>query len=144
MASEKLIICGTVPKLKHTALREIYFQLSNTSFIFMYNSWNKCCCHEFQGCRLKPLSGERNYCFICQVRTTYNINKFYKLKRITEILNTYCQMKEDLQLCIDFGCDNFWLYDYKTSGKRKFGETYGRCLKNFIKNDYYDVCYYNL
>ena len=35
-------------------------------------------------------------------------------------------MKEDLQLCIDFGCDNFWLYDYKTNRKRKFGETYGQ------------------
>ena len=90
------------------------------------------------------LSGERNYCFICRVRTIYNIDKIYKLKRITEIFNTYHQMKEDLQLCINFGCDNFELYDYKTNGKRKFGETYGRCLKNFISNGYYDVCYYNL
>ena len=148
MASEKFIICRTAPKLKHTALREIYSQLLNTLLIFTYNSWNKCCCHEFQGCRLKPLhrrlSGERNYCFICRVRTTYNIDKIYKLKRITEKFNTYRQMKEDLQLCIDFGCNNFWLYDYKTNGKRKFGETYGRCLKNFINSGYYDVCYYNL
>ena len=53
-------------------------------------------------------------------------------------------MKEDLQLCIDFGCDNFWLHDYKTNGKRKFAETNGRCLKKFINNGYYDVCYYNL
>ena len=53
-------------------------------------------------------------------------------------------MKEDLQLCIDFGCNNFWLYDYKTNGKRKFGVTYGRCLKNFINRGYYDVCYYSL
>ena len=148
MASEKFIIYRTAPKLIHTALREIYFQLLITSLIFTCNSWNKCCCHEFQGCRLKPLhqrlSGKGNYCFICRVRTTYNIDKIYKLKRITEIFNTYRQMKEDLQLCIDFGCDNFWLYDYKTNGKRKFGETYGGCLKNFINNGYYDVCYYNL
>ena len=148
MASEKFMICRTAPKLKHTALRENYFQLLNTSLIFMYNSWNKCCCHEFQGCQLKPLhqrlSGERNYCFICRVRTSYNIAEIYKLKRITEIFNTYCQMKEDLQLCIDFGCDNFWLYDYKTNGKRKSGQTYVWCLKNFINNGYYDVCYYNL
>ena len=53
-------------------------------------------------------------------------------------------MKKELQLCIDFGSNNFWLHDYKTNGKRKFGETYGRCLKNFINNGYYDVCYYNL
>ena len=148
MASEKFIICRTAPKLKHTALREIYFQLLNTSLISTYNSWNKCCYHEFQGCQLKPLqrrlSGKRNYCFTCQVRTTYNIDKIYKLKRITEIFNIYCQMKEDLQLCIHFGCNNFWLYDYKANGKRKFGETYGRCLKKIINNGYYDVCYYNL
>ena len=93
MASEKFMICRTAPKLKHTALREIYFQLLNTSLIFTYNSWNKCCYHEFQGCQLKPLqrrlSGKRNYCFTCQVRATYNIDKIYKLKRITEIFNTY-------------------------------------------------------
>ena len=148
MDSEKFILCRTAPKLRNTALWELYFQLLNTSLIFTYNSWNKCCCHEFQGCRLKPihwrLKGERNCCFICPVRTNYNIGKIYKLKRITEIFNTYRQMKEDLQLCIDFGCDNFWLYNYKTNRKRKFGETYGRCLKNFINNGYYDICYYNL
>ena len=114
----------------------------------MYSSWNKCSCHELQGCRLKPLhprlNGERNYCFVCRVRATYNIDKIYKLKRITETFNTYRQMKEDLQLCINFGCDNFWLYHYKTNRKRKFGETYSRCLKNFINNGYYDVSYYNL
>ena len=72
------------------------------------------------------------------------IDKIYKLKRITEIFNTYHQMKEDLQLCLNFGCDNFCLYHYKRNGKRKFGETYWRYLKNFINNSYYDVCYYNL
>ena len=148
MDSEKFIICRTAPKLKHTALREIYYWLLNTSLIFTYSSWNKCSCHELQGCRLKPLhrrlNGERNYCFVCRVRATYNIDKIYKLKRITETFNTYRQMKEDLQLCINFGCDNFWLYHYKTNRKRKFGETYSRCLKNFINNGYYDVSYYNL
>ena len=148
MASEKFILCRTAPKLKHTALREIYYWLLNTSLIFTYSSWNKCSCHELQGCRLKPLhrrlNGERNYCFVCRVRATYNIDKIYKLKRITETFNTYRQMKEDLQLCINFGCDNFWLYHYKTNRKRKFGETYSRCLKNFINNGYYDVSYYNL
>ena len=90
MASEIFIICKTVPKLKHVALWEIYYQVLNTSLIFMYNCWNKCCCHEFQGCRLKPLhqrlNGLRNYCFVCRVRTTYNIDKTCKLKRIAEIL----------------------------------------------------------
>ena len=33
-------------------------------------------------------------------------------------------MKEGLQLCIDFGYNNFWLYHCKTNRKRKFGETY--------------------
>ena len=50
MASEKCIICRTAPKLKHTAVPEIYYQLLNTSLIFTYNSWNKCSCHKFQGC----------------------------------------------------------------------------------------------
>ena len=55
MASEKFIICRTAPKLKHTALREIYYLLLNTHLIFTYSSWNKCNCHQFPGCRLKPL-----------------------------------------------------------------------------------------
>ena len=87
MASEKFIIRRTASKLKHTTLREIYYQLLNTSLIVTYSSWNKCSCHEFQVCRLKPLhqrlNDERNYCFVCRVRTTYNIDKIYKLKRIT-------------------------------------------------------------
>ena len=55
MDSEKFIICRTAPKLKHTALQEIYYLLLNTSLIFTYSSWNKCNCHEFPGCRLKPM-----------------------------------------------------------------------------------------
>ena len=27
--------------------------------------------------------------------------------------------------------------------KKKFNQTYNRCLKNLINNGYYDVCYYN-
>ena len=42
-----------------------------------------------------------------------------------------------------FWMQKFWFYDYKTNGKRKFSKTYKNCLKTFINNDYYNVCYYN-
>ena len=113
-------------------------------------SWKECCCYKFHGCRLKPihrtLSGERNYCFICQVRITYHMDKTYKLDKITDVVNTYLELKADLQFCLDDGCRNFWLYDYSQKfyhGKRKFNKTYNRYLKNYIKESYYNLCYYN-
>ena len=146
MAAPLFVICRSTNRLKHMALKKIHYQLLNTCLIIIYNGWNS---YKFQGCRLKPrhrrLSGERNYCPICQIRTTYNIDKIYKLDKISDVFNTYLELKTDLQLYLNFGCENVWLYDYKKYGKRKrkFNETYNRALKNFIKNSYYNLCYYN-
>ena len=125
------------------ALYQIYDELINTSLIFTYNAYNNCCCDQFQGCRVKPLTSwldsQRNYCFVCQVKVTYNINKIYKLKRIDEIINTYLQIKEDLQLCIDFGCENFWLYRFQIK-KKKFSKIYLQYLRKFKIDGYYNIC----
>ena len=147
MVSDKSWLCRTAPKLKHTALKRIYYQLLNTSLNFMYNSWNNYSCGQFQGCWIKPLwqrldSGQ-DYCYVCRVKVAYDPDRIYKLKKITEIYNNYHEMKKDLQLCIDFGCAKFWLYHYKTTGKGKWGRTYWRYLKNYINNAYYDVCHYS-
>lgn len=127
-------------------LRQIHYQLLNTVLIITYNNLNKCFCYKSHGCRQKPkhgLSGIRNYCTLCQIRETYDINKIYKLDKITDVFNTYLELKTDLQLHLDFGYENFWLYDFKSSLKRKFNsaEKFNRALKFFIINSYYDVCY---
>ena len=92
MAVPTFIICKTPLKLKYLSLKEIYYQLINTSLIFTYNSFKYCECYKFSGCRLKPthrrLSRERNYYFICQMRIMYNIDKIYKLQKISTIINT--------------------------------------------------------
>ena len=95
------IICHTAQKVEHLALMEIYYQLINTSIILRYNSFNHCNCYKFSGCRMKPLRrrlrGERNYCYICQLKVNYNIDKIYKIARISNIYNAYVLLKDDLQ-----------------------------------------------
>ena len=72
MVSDKSWLCRTVPKLKHTALEQIYYQLLNTSLIFMYNSWNNCSCDQFQGCRIKPLwrrlDGKQHFVMLVELK----------------------------------------------------------------------------
>ena len=150
MASKIFFTSNTPNKLKHIALWEIYNQLINTCLIFSYNSTKKCCCDQFQGCWVKSLTtwlhGEKNYCYICRVKMIYNIEKNYKLKKISDIINTYEQTKEDLQLSIKFGHDNFWLYRFKTNveiKKKKFSEIYLRYLKKFTIDGYYCICVYD-
>ena len=93
------IICRTASKLKHVASTNL---LSTYKYVpyFSYASWNKCSCYKYSGCPLKPLhrklSGERNFCFVCSVRVTYNIDKIYKLQKTSDIINTYWEIKEDL------------------------------------------------
>ena len=143
MAFKKLFTTNTPNKLKHMALYQIYDELINTSLIFTYNTHNNCCFDQFQGCRVKALTSwwdsQINYCFVCCVKVTYNIDKIYKLKRIDEIINTFLQIKEDLQLCINFGCANFWLYWFQIK-KKKFSKTYSQYLKKFTIDGYRSIC----
>ena len=135
------VIFNTAQKLKDLALMEIYYQLINTSLILTYTGFNQC--YQFSGCHMKPLyrrlSGEWNYCFICQLRINYNIDKIYKIVRIPNIINTYILLREDLQQCLNQGYEKFWFYDYNTLGKRKFNTVYNKYLKGFIKRGYYKV-----
>ena len=141
-------LCRTAPKLKHLALERIYYKLLNTSYIFTYNRWRNCSCHQFQDCRLKPLwstlSGERNYCFVCRVGVTYNADKIQKLTKIADVFNNFCEIQKDIQLCVDFDpeCDEFWLYHYRiTNKRRKFNKTYWRYLHNFAEESYHWICH---
>ena len=92
-------------KLKHLALRSIYYRLLNTSCIFTYNRWKYCRCDQFQGCRLKPmystLLGERKYCYVCRVGVDYDAEKIENIIRIADVTYNFCKIKEDIQLCID-------------------------------------------
>ena len=68
---------------------------------------------------------DRNYCFACRVKITYNEEKIRSLKKIVFIHNNFLEIKKDIQLCIDFdpSCKDFWLYHYK--------QTYVTGLGNF-------------
>ena len=83
------------------ALQQIHYQLINTSLIFTYSGWNYCNCYEFSGWWLKPkyrrLIGERNNCYICQMRITYNIDEIYKIQKIGNIIKIFWELKEDTQ-----------------------------------------------
>ena len=143
----KILFTRNIPnKSEHMAIWQIYSELINTCVIFACNSLEKCCCDQFQGCRVKSLvswlDGERNYFFVCRVKVAYDINKIYKITKITQIINTYLEIKEDLQLCIDFGCKNFWLYYFQPNvgiKKKKFSKTYSQYMKKFTIDGYYKI-----
>ena len=131
-------------KLKHLALKSIYYRLLNTSCIFTYNHWKHCRCEQFQGCRLKPICGrllrEKNYCYVCPVGVTYNAERIEKLIKIVDVTYNFHEIKKDIQLCIDFDpeCNEFWMYHYKKSRRTRLGHCYWRYLKNYI--DDYMTC----
>ena len=79
--------------------------------IFTYASWRYCEFDKFSGYRRKPrqrrLAAERNYYFICKTRITFNIDRIYKVNKIQDIINNFLDLKEQLQLCIDFGHKKF-------------------------------------
>ena len=142
------VICHTANKLKHIALREIHYQLLNTCLIISSVGWRYCNCYEFSGWRQRPmhrnLSGEHNYCLLCQIRKTYNLDKIYKIRKIQEAFNLYKDLKKDLQNFLNSGFTNFWLYDYSRQfsyRKRKYDKTFA--LKNYINENYYNICYYD-
>ena len=93
-------------KLKHLALKSIYYRLLNTSCIFTHNRWKYCRCDQFRGCRLKPLWStllkERNYCYVYLVGVTSDdAERIEKLIKIADVTSNFHEIKKDIQLCID-------------------------------------------
>ena len=134
-------------KLKHLALKSIYYQLLNTSCIFTYNRWKYCSCYQFQGCWLQPmcsiLLGERNYCCVCRVGVNYDAERIESIIKIADVTYNFHEIKKCIQVCIDFDpeCNKFWMYHYQKSRKTRLRHSYWRYLKNYI--DDYKICWNN-
>ena len=129
MAALTFVICRTASKLKHLVLRVVHYQLVNTSLICMNANWNDCECDKFSGCRVKPrhrrLTAERNYYFFCRTRITFHIDRIYRINKIKNIINTFLELKEHIELCIDFGHKKFWFYGYPKMNRYP-------CVKKYI------------
>ena len=45
---------------------------------------------------------DRNYCYIYRVGVTYDEEKIKNLRKIVDVTNNFLNIKEDIQLCINF------------------------------------------
>ena len=137
-------------KLRHIALKEVHYQLVNTCLIISSVGWRYCNCWRYSGCRARPihtnLSGERNYCIMCQIKKKFNLDKIYNIAKIQDVFNTFLELKKELQVFLNNGYSNFWLYHYSQqfyhnrlgSKRRKQKNMY---LKNYMKQNYCNICY---
>ena len=99
---EKAVLLVYMPKkLKHLALKEVHYQLVNTCLIISSVGWRYCNCWRYRGCRARPihtnLSGEWNYCIMCQIKKTFNLDKIYNLTKIQGVFKLFLELKEELQ-----------------------------------------------
>ena len=140
-ANEAVLIVCMPKKLKHIALKEVHYQLMNTCLIISSVGWR------YNGCRARPthinLFGERNYCIICQIKKTFNLDKIYNLDKIHKVFNNFLRLKKELQIFLNNSYSNFWLYHYSQqyklgSKRRKHNNMY---LRNYIEQNYYNICY---
>ena len=71
--------------------------------------------------------------------------KFTNLKKITSVYNNFIELKQDIQLCIDFdpSCNNFWIYGYRRTGRTGLGNFRWEYLKNWINHCIHEICYNN-
>ena len=121
------MISRKICKLKHLALRSIYYTLLNTSCIFTYNRWRYCRCDQFQGCRLKPIHVVYLVIKIIAMFVVLGLlmtqKKIENLMKIADVTYNFCAIKKDIQLCIDFDskCDKFWMCHYTKSWRTRFG-----------------------
>ena len=128
-----------VPKLKHLLIKPIYYKLLNTSYIFNYNWWKYCRCDQFQGCRLIPRfwpnnsleKGDQNYCYICRIGVTYHSGKIENITKIADIIKNCIELKNDIQLCIDFDPSCKWMYHYRKSVGYKFSSRWRNLKDDF-------------
>ena len=145
--NEAVLIVYMPKKLKHIALKEVHYQLVNTCLIISSVGWRYCNCWRYHGCRARPthinLFGERNYCIICQIKKTFNLDKIYSLNKIQDVFNNFLSLKKELQIFLNSGNSDFWLYHYSQryklgSKRRKHNDMY---LRNYIEQNYYNICY---
>ena len=139
-----------VTKLKHLALKEIHYQLLNTCLIISSEGYCFCDCWKYSGCCQRPsytnLIGTRSYCSICQIISTYNIDRMYCLQTIQQTWKLYLELKNDLQ---EFQrrtqFHNFWFKHYTDKFKTKYVNSFVKRsqLKNYIKQSYIYLCYLN-
>ena len=133
-------------KLKDLAMKSSYYRLLNTFCIFTNSHWIFCQCDQYQGCQSKPVNGmlaDKSYCYICHVGVIYVEERNKNLRKIADVYNNFLNIKEHIQLCIDFDstCDRFWMYHFKTSYKTRFGDCKWRYLKNYIDECDYFICW---
>ena len=117
--------------------KNIFYNVLNICYPFMYNSWFYCSCRKFYGCPLE--NGEQLHWFKCQIRTGYGIQEIEKIQKISTIINIHQNLKNDIKKCIDFKpqLDHFWCSHYKTTW-RSYGNNGQAYLKDFFK-DYIDI-----
>ena len=142
------VVHEVVPKkLKHIALKEVHYQLVNTCLIISSIGWRYCNCWRYHGSRERPthcnLFGERNYCLICQIKKTLNLDKIYNLDKIQRVVNNFISLKKELLIFLNSGYINFWLCHYSQQYKlgtkrRKHNNMY---LRNYIDQNYYNIYY---
>ena len=145
--NEAVLIINMPKKLKHIALKEVHYQLVNTCLIILSIGWRYCNCWRYHGCREWPthcnLFGERNYCLICQIKKTLNLDKIYNLDKIQRVVNNFISFKKELLIFLNSGYINFWLCHYSQQYKlgtkrRKHNNMY---LRNYIDQNYYNIYY---
>ena len=88
---------------------------------------------------------DRNYCYVCRVKVTYNEEKIINLRKIASVHYNFIEIKKDIQLCIDYyrSCQDFWVYHYRRTVKRGFRMTIYFELEYFspLINQYiYQIC----
>ena len=145
--NKSVLIVYMPKKLKHIALKEVHYQLVNTCLIISSVGWRYCNCCRYHGCRARPthcnLFGKRTYCLICQIKKTFNLDKIYNLHKIQQVWNNFLSLKKELQIFLNSGYRNFWLYhysqQYKLGTKRR--KHNNMQLRNYIDQNYYNICY---
>ena len=70
------------------------------------------------------------------------LDKIYKIKKIQDVFNTYKNLKEGLEAFLNSGFNNFWLYDYSQKFSYRKRKTFVS-LKNYINENYYNICDYD-
>ena len=81
--------------MKFKVAKDICNNVLNICYNFTYNSWFYCCCRKFYACQL--LNQEQLYCFICQIRTRYDIQEIAKTQKNSTIIDVYQNLKNDIK-----------------------------------------------